>query len=154
MRGQAGEQEQGSGIRDQAPALEGEDEVKTGLWTIAALLAAAVALDAQAAAPEALPAGDTARGREAFVTYKCAWCHGTEGQGGLATVGPRIALVPRGLDSFIAYVRKPAARMSAYSEASVSDAVLKDIYAYLRARAPAKPATDIPLLEQLRRPKG
>jgi len=128
--------------------------VRTGLWTIAAWVLAAATLGAQTAPAGVPPAGDPVKGREDFVMYKCAWCHGTEGQGGLATVGPRIALVPRGLDSFIAYVRKPAARMSAYSEASVSDAALKDIYAYLRAQAPAKAARDIPILEQLRRPKG
>lgn len=128
--------------------------MKTGLGTIAAWMLTVATLGAQAAPPGTPPAGDPVKGREDFATYKCAWCHGTEGQGGLATVGPRIALVPRGLESFIAYVRKPSARMSAYSEASVSDAALKDIYAYLRAQAPAKAARDIPLLEQLRKPKG
>jgi len=136
------------------PAHEVEDEVKTGLWTIAALLATAVTLGAQAAPLAAPPAGNPVQGREAFVTYKCAWCHGTEGQGGLPTVGPRIALVPRGLESFIGYVRRPTGRMSAYSEKVLSDSALADIYAYLRAQAPAKPAADIPLLEQLRKPKG
>ncbi|MCC7034353.1 MAG: cytochrome c [Acidobacteria bacterium] len=128
--------------------------MKTGLWTMAGWMLTAAMLGAQAAPRDARPASDPVKGREAFVVYKCAWCHGTEGQGGLATVGPRVALVPRSLDSFIAYVRKPAARMSAYSETSVSDAALEDIYAYLRAQPPAKASKDIPLLEQLRKPKG
>jgi hypothetical protein len=42
--------------------------------------------------------------------------------------------------------------MSAYSEASISDAVLNDIYAYLRSLPEAKPAADVPLLDQLRKP--
>jgi cytochrome c553 len=88
------------------------------------------------------------------VDYNCSWCHGTEGQGGLPAVGPRIARVPRSLQSFIDYVRKPTIRMSAYSEASVSDAVLTDIYAYLRALPEAKPAAELPLLQQMRKPGG
>jgi mono/diheme cytochrome c family protein len=98
------------------------------------------------------PAGDPVEGRTAFVEYNCSWCHGTEGQGGLTAVGPRVARVTRSLDSFIAYVRKPTVRMSAYSEATVSDAVLTDIYAYLRGRPESKPAAEVPLLQQLRKP--
>ena len=106
-------------------------------------------------AGEQTPAvGDAARGRTAWVEYNCSWCHGTEGQGGLPAVGPRIARVSRSLPSFIAYVRKPAIRMSAYSEASVSDAALTDIYAYLRGLPEAKPAVELPLLDQLRKPGG
>jgi mono/diheme cytochrome c family protein len=100
------------------------------------------------------PAGDAAKGRVAFVDYNCSWCHGTEGQGSLPGVGPRIARVPRSLQSFIAYVRKPTTRMSAYSDASVSDAVLTDIYAYLRGLPEAKPAAEVPLLQQMRKPGG
>jgi mono/diheme cytochrome c family protein len=98
------------------------------------------------------PAGDVAKGRSAFVEYNCSWCHGTEGQGGLPGNGPRIARVARSLPSFIAYVRRPTTRMSAYSDASISDAALTDIYAYLRALPDAKPAADLPLLDQLRKP--
>ncbi len=98
------------------------------------------------------PVGDAAKGRSAFVEYNCSWCHGTEGQGGLPGNGPRIARVARSLPSFIGYVRKPTTRMSAYSDASISDAVLSDIYAYLRSLPEARPAADVPLLDQLRRP--
>ena len=104
------------------------------------------------AAAQAPAEGNAAKGRLAFVEYNCSWCHGTEGQGGLPANGPRIARVARSLDSFTAYVRKPATRMSAYSESSVSDAMLRDIYAYLRSLPEAKPAADVPLLDQLRKP--
>ena len=119
----------------------------------AALIAVFVVVAARAAAqsPPQPPAGDVAKGRTAFVEYNCAWCHGTEGQGGLPANGPRIARVARSLPSFIGYVRKPTVRMSAYSEASVSDAVLADIYAYLRALPEAQPAAEVPLLDQLRK---
>jgi mono/diheme cytochrome c family protein len=127
--------------------------MKPLLLVLAVIMSATVSAR-QARPADAIPAGDAAKGREHFVTYKCAWCHGTEGQGGLPGVGPRVALVPRSLESFIGYVRKPTTRMSAYSEASVPDEVLRDIYAYLRGLPPAKPAADVPLLDQLRKPGG
>jgi hypothetical protein len=65
-------------------------------------------------------------------------------------VGPRVALVQRSLETFIGYVRRPSGRMSAYSASVLSDAELTDIYAYLRTLPGAKPAKEIPLLEQLR----
>jgi mono/diheme cytochrome c family protein len=120
-------------------------------WSI--LLASLAAAQSQPP-PAPAAAGDAAKGRAAFVDYNCSWCHGTEGQGGLPAVGPRIARVPRSLQSFIEYVRKPTIRMSAYSEASVSDAVLTDIYAYLRELPEAKPAVEVPLLQQMRKPGG
>lgn len=118
------------------------------------LVAAAALTSGQQARPETAPSGNAESGRRLYMDHTCYYCHGTVGQGGLPTVGPRVALVPRGLESFIGYVRRPTGRMSAYSDKVVSDAALADIYAYLRAQAPAKPAADIPLLEQLRKPKS
>jgi ubiquinol-cytochrome c reductase cytochrome c subunit len=67
----------------------------------------------------------------------CYLCHGTVGQGGF---GPAVAvdLVPyAGLS---AYVRNPTAEMPPFSEKVLSDADLKDIYAYLSAQpAPKSP---------------
>jgi mono/diheme cytochrome c family protein len=40
--------------------------------------------------------------------------------------------------------------MPAYSEQMLSDQELADILAYLRSLPPAKPVSDIPLLNQLR----
>ena len=60
--------------------------------------------------------------------------------------------VPRSLESFTRYVRRPTARMSAYSEKVISDAALADIYAFLRSLPAAKKPADIPLLDQLRKP--
>ena len=69
-------------------------------------------------------------------------------------MGPRIARVSRSADSFIAYVRKPLRTDVGVSEASIPDVVLRDVYAYLRSLPQAKPATEIPLLDQLRKPGG
>ena len=124
------------------------------VMAIAATFLTAAVVSAQQAGPAGATSGDAERGRRLFMDHACYYCHGTVGHGGLAAVGPRIALVPRSLESFIAYVRRPAARMSAYSEPVVSDAALADIYAYLRSLPPAKPAREIPMLDQLRKPGG
>jgi mono/diheme cytochrome c family protein len=126
--------------------------MKTALLAVCAILVSSTTAAQSPPAPVPSAAGDAAKGRVAFAEYNCAWCHGTEGQGGLAAVGPRIARVSRSLPSFIAYVRKPTVRMTAYSESSVSDAALTDIYAYLRGLPQAQPAAKVPLLEQLRKP--
>jgi mono/diheme cytochrome c family protein len=125
--------------------------MKTLLLAALALLPVSLVAQSTATTQPPLP-GDIAKGRTALVEYNCSWCHGTEGQGGLPAVGPRIARVARSLPSFIGYVRTPTTRMSAYSEASISDAVLTDIYAYLRSLPEAKPGSDVPLLDQLRKP--
>ena len=73
------------------------------------------------------------------------------GQGSVGGVGPRIALVPRSFESFTRYVRRPTGRMTAYSETILSEAQLTDIYAFLRSLPPARPVSEIPLLEQFRK---
>jgi mono/diheme cytochrome c family protein len=70
------------------------------------------------------------------------------GQGGVA--GARLAVVARNLQGFTRYVRQPAGAMPAYTDKILTDQELADIFAYLRALPPAKPAREIPLLEQLR----
>lgn len=106
---------------------------------------------AQAPAGAKPAAGDAVEGKQLFMRMACYYCHGTEGQGSSGGVGPRIAVVPRSLESFTRYVRRPAGRMTSYSETILSDAQLTDIYAFLRSLPPARPVTEIPLLEQLRR---
>ena len=97
------------------------------------------------------PAGNTGNGRLLFTKMACQYCHGTEGQGSIAGVGPRIALVSRSYDSFARYVRRPTGRMTAYSEKILPEPELIDIYAFLRALPAARPVGEIPLLEQLRK---
>ena len=106
--------------------------------------------DVQAPATQK-PAGNVENGRRLFTKMTCYYCHGTEGQGSIAGVGPRIALVPRSLENFSRYVRRPTGRMSGYSETVLPDPDLADIYAFLRSLPAAKPVGEIPLLEQLRK---
>jgi mono/diheme cytochrome c family protein len=95
--------------------------------------------------------GKPVDGQRLFMRMACYYCHGTEGQGSIGGVGPRIALVPRSYESFARYVRRPTGRMTAYSETILSEAELTDIYAFLRSLPPARPVSEIPLLEQLRK---
>ena len=102
--------------------------------------------------PEGKPAsGNTVAGRQLFTKMSCHYCHGSEAQGSAAGIGPRVALVARSSESFARYVRQPTGRMTAYSEKILSDAELADIYAFLRSLPPARPVSDIPLLQQLRK---
>ena len=97
------------------------------------------------------PAGNSENGKAVFIKMSCHYCHGTEGQGSIAGVGPRIALVSRSYDSFARYVRRPAGRMTGYSETILPEPELIDIYAFLRALPAARQVSEIPLLEQLRK---
>ena len=100
-------------------------------------------------APTAAPAasGNAENGKKLFMKHTCYFCHGTVGQGGIA--GARVAVVARNLQGFTRYVRQPAGQMPAYTDKILTDQELADIFAYLRALPPAKPAREIPLLEQL-----
>ena len=120
------------------------------------MLAAGVFVGASAGVigqtPAAKPtAGNSANGRQLYIKMSCHYCHGTEGQGSIAGVGPRIALVSRSYDSFARYVRRPAGRMTGYSEQILPEPELIDIYAFLRALPAARPVSEIPLLEQMRK---
>ena len=115
------------------------------------LLVTGSAALAQSPSPPKPSPGNVANGKQLFTKMACYYCHGTEGQGSLAGVGPRVALVSRSYESFARYVRQPSGRMTSYSEKILSDAELTDMYAFLRSLPPVRPITEIPLLEQLRR---
>jgi mono/diheme cytochrome c family protein len=95
--------------------------------------------------------GNADAGKTLYTKMTCYYCHGTAGQGGSA--GARIAVVQRSQDAFVRYVRRPTATMPAYSDRILSDEQLADIYAYLRSLPAARPASEIPLLADLKRRK-
>ena len=116
---------------------------------IVGLLAAASVSVAQQP-PPALPAGNAARGKVAYMSAGCYTCHGTVGQGG---AGARLAPKPRAQDGFIAYVRSGrrgwsvAGGMPAYPVRMLPDTALADIYAYLTSIPAPPPAAENPLLK-------
>jgi len=92
-----------------------------------------------------VPAGNAANGRKLFASFGCYQCHGYEAQGGSA--GPRLAPRPIPYAQLMKYVRHPTNEMPPFTEKTVKDAELTDIYAFLRAQ-PAPPDLDkIPLLK-------
>ena len=98
-----------------------------------------------AAQQQNAPQGNAANGRKLFVSFGCYQCHGYEAQGGSA--GPRLAPRPIAYAQLMKYVRHPTGEMPPFTEKTVKDAELTDIYAFLRGQ-PAPPDLDkIPLLK-------
>jgi mono/diheme cytochrome c family protein len=95
------------------------------------------------------PAGDAANGKRLFLRDGCYECHGYAGQGGAA--GARIATIGLNPQGLIRYVRAPGGAMPAYTDKVITDQELTDIHAYLQTMAKAKPAKDIPLLNDLKK---
>lgn len=98
-------------------------------------------------APTAALAASAEHGKIAFIQHGCWQCHGTLGQGSVASSGKRIAPDPLPWDIFNSFVRSTNRAMPPYREAILSDADLADIYAYLQS-IPKPPSVDsIPLLK-------
>ena len=103
-----------------------------------------------AAATQGAPpaTGNVEAGKRLFEKDGCYECHGYAAQGGRD--GARLAATMMNAQAFSRYVRRPFGAMPAFTQKVLSDQDLIDIYAYLKALPPAKPAKDIPLLNQLR----
>ena len=97
-------------------------------------------------AASAAPAGNAANGRKLFVSFGCYECHGYEAQGGSA--GPRLAPRPIPYAQLMKYVRHPTGEMPPFTEKTVKDAELTDIYAFLRSQPAAADVDKIPLLKE------
>ncbi|MGE4244250.1 c-type cytochrome [Ramlibacter sp.] len=80
--------------------------------------------------------GDPKAGQAAFRGKLCYFCHGENGEGGF---GPDLAGA-RGLtvEQFRHAIRKPWGVMLAYTEGQLTDAQIDGIYAFLKAKPPAK----------------
>ena len=91
------------------------------------------------------PPGDAGRGRQMYMKYYCYTCHGTAGQGGERGAGPRIAPNPWPYAAFVQQTRKPRQVMIPYSEKTLPEQDLIDIYHYVLT-IKASSAKDIPLL--------
>lgn len=108
----------------------------------AALLAIVVALlfFGRSAVAQAQGAGDAQNGKMLFNDKGCSGCHGSDAKGMSPvqnpTGGPAIAPPPLALPAFIDFVRNPSGKMIPFSPQDVSDAQLRDIYAYLQSLAP------------------
>ena len=86
-----------------------------------------------------------ANGKRLFERNGCYQCHGYEAQGGSA--GPRLAPRPIPQAQLMKYVRHPTGEMPPFTEKTVKDAELNDIYAFLRSQPAAPDVDKIPLLK-------
>jgi ubiquinol-cytochrome c reductase cytochrome c subunit len=91
---------------------------------------------------------DAEQGRQLFMKNGCYSCHGTVGQGGERSAGPRIAPVPFPADAFKAFIRNPPEGMPRFDERFVSDADLEAIHRYLASLPKGQSAKDIALLRE------
>jgi len=90
-------------------------------------------------------AASAEHGKTVFMRSGCWECHGTLGQGSIATSnGKRIAPDPLPWEAFSGFVRSSNRAMPPFSEKILSEADLADIYAYLQSVP--KPPANIPLL--------
>ena len=85
-------------------------------------------------------AGSAENGKKLYVERACWQCHGLAAQGG-GIAGPRLAGRVPAWPAFSRYVRRPTEEMIPYTEKTLPDTELADIYAWLRA-IPAPPAVE------------
>jgi mono/diheme cytochrome c family protein len=90
-----------------------------------------------------VPGGNAENGRKAFIGHSCYSCHGYEAEGG---VGFRLVGYSGTLESFIAYVRKPAGAMPP-AGAKITAQEFLDIYTWVRSIPPSPDAKSIALLK-------
>ena len=113
---------------------------------------------ASASAADAPPGGDAAHGKQLFHAHGCYGCHGFNGETGardlVATNSPLIA----DLSTFAMFLRLrgdqapllPSSRMPNYPASALSDADLRDLYAYVRTFKLDAPAVkDVPTLKAI-----
>jgi mono/diheme cytochrome c family protein len=93
-------------------------------------------------------AASAEKGKALYMTNGCWQCHGTVGQGSVATsAGKTLAPDPLPLETFIAFVRTSNRAMPPYREAILSDEDLTDIHAYLESIPKPADYKTIPLLK-------
>jgi mono/diheme cytochrome c family protein len=93
-------------------------------------------------------AASAEHGKDLFLKHGCWECHGTMGQGSIATSNSkRLAPDPLPWESFSGFVRSTNGAMPPFSDKILSDADLGDIYAYLQSIPKPPDAKSIPLLK-------
>ena len=90
---------------------------------------------------------DPRNGQQLFREYVCYECHLSHGQGSRVT-GVRVGPPQIPLSAFIRYVRAPTGEMPPYTERTVSDQELSDMFAFLKSVPQPAPWKSIPLLNQ------
>jgi mono/diheme cytochrome c family protein len=84
-------------------------------------------------------------GQQLFAKYGCSECHLSKGQGARAT-GVRLGPPQIPLSAFVSYVHQPTGEMPPYTQKTVTNEELADMYAYLNSMPAAPSWKNIPLL--------
>ena len=93
-------------------------------------------------------AASAEHGKTAFIQNGCWQCHGTMGQGSIMTSGgKRLAPNPMPWEAFSGFVRSSNRSMPPFSEKTLSNGDLEDIYAYLLSVPKPPDVNSIPLLK-------
>ncbi len=93
-------------------------------------------------------AASAEHGKVAFMQHGCWQCHGTLGQGSIATSGgKRLAPDPLPWEKFSGFVRSTDGAMPPYTDKVLTDGDLADIYAYLQSLPKPPDANSLPLLK-------
>ena len=88
-------------------------------------------------------AASVERGKVAFMQHGCWQCHGTVGQGSIATSGgKRLAPDPLPWETFSSFVRSSNRAMPPYSDKILTERDLEDIHAYLQSISKPPDAKD------------
>ncbi len=91
------------------------------------------------------------RGEALFMQNQCDSCHGTNGQGGERSAGPKIFPNPTPFVAFELQLRTPRSLMPRYPVQVISDAQLKDLYAFVESMPQSPAASQISLLKNAMR---
>ena len=119
---------------------------------VALALICSTGAQAQAVTSPVAPRGvadDVERGRQLYMANGCFSCHGTVGQGGERSAGPKLAPDTFPFEAFRALVRTPRDAMPRMDVKHISEEQLRDIHSYLASIAKGPAAKDIPVLRAL-----
>ncbi|HXC59707.1 MAG TPA: cytochrome c [Steroidobacteraceae bacterium] len=132
--------------------------LNTKAKAVGALCAAMALAVPTFAADNAAAEGDAGRGKQLFHDHGCYGCHGFNGNTGARDlVGTKSPLIAD-LATFTMFLRLradqapllPSSRMPNYPASALSDAQVRDIYAYVRTFKPDAPAVkDVPVLKSI-----
>lgn len=77
--------------------------------------------------------GDAKKGEKLYVEKGCVACHGEKAVGNPAIGAPKTAGTQLTFDEVLKQVRTPRQTMAPFTPQQVSDAEVRDIYAYLKS---------------------
>ena len=126
--------------------------MKAALPAVFALAFFCTGAQAQAVTTPVAPRGAAdavERGRQLYMDNGCFSCHGTVGQGGERSAGPKLAPDTFPFEAFRALVRTPRGGMPRMDLKHISEEQLRDMHGYLASIAKGPAAKDIPMLRAL-----